>query len=197
MIKNHTDLLNYLAKKYNLISYLEIGVQNPANNYDKIKCLNKSGCDPEPASLSIGIFRVCSDDYFKLFPKDIRSELIFIDGLHHEDQVKRDFDNSLKCLMPGGFIVIHDTLPENEPGTHVPRETKMWWGDVYKFAMKLGRYEGINFVTFDIDNGCTVVWKGEGVQQAYDGGYSWEDFQKHKDQLLRINSIKDIDVLLP
>ena len=61
--------------------------------------------------------------------------------------------------MDNGFIVIHDVLPENEQGTKVPRETKQWWGDVYKWAMQLPNYDGIRYITYNIDNRCCVVQK--------------------------------------
>ena len=47
MITNHTQLLNALIEKYNLKSYLEIGVQNPTNNFDKVNCKEKWGVDPD------------------------------------------------------------------------------------------------------------------------------------------------------
>ena len=103
-----------------------------------------------------------SDEYFAAIENNNPPpsfDLIFIDGLHHADQVKRDFENSLKYLSDTGYIVIHDVLPENEAGTIVPRETKQWWGDVYKWAMCIKNYDGIRYVTFSIDNGCMLVWK--------------------------------------
>lgn len=157
MITNHTQLLNALIEKYNLKSYLEIGVQNPNNNFNKIKCDVKCSIDPDPHAKAI--FDCTSDDFFTV-NKTI-FELIFIDGLHHADQVKRDFENSLRCLSDNGFIVIHDVLPENEAGTIVPRGTKVWWGDVYKWAMTLDEYDGIRFITYNIDNGCCVVKKSK------------------------------------
>ena len=221
-MKNHTELLNYLAEKYKLKSYLEIGVQNPANNFDKINAEYKLGLDPEieyrvnqiEVRHNVGdmtfinvivqdkLLETTSDDYFKVLGGCINNkanhyDLIFIDGYHEAEQVKRDFENSLRCLNDGGFIVIHDTLPEDEPGTRVPRETKRWWGDVYKFAMKLGQYENIDFITFDFDNGCTVVWKSvTGIRQAYDGGYTFDDYLKHRGDLLRIKPITDIEKYL-
>lgn len=140
MITHHTELLNALIEKYNLKSYLEIGVQNPANNFDKVKCEKKVGVDPELYGLQgMSIYQKTSDEWFneKVFNyktddyEQVNTifDLIFIDGLHHADQVKRDFENSLRCLSDNGFIVIHDVLPENEAGTIVPRETKQWWGD--------------------------------------------------------------------
>jgi len=157
MITNHTQLLNAIIEKYNLKSYLEIGVNNPANNFDKVKCDVKVGVDPSVEANNV--FKITSDKYFSTVIDLKLFNLIFIDGLHHSDQVKRDFENSLRCLSDNGFIVIHDVLPENEAGTKVPRETKQWWGDVYKFAMSIGKYSGIGYKTFNIDNGCMLVWK--------------------------------------
>lgn len=170
-ITNHTQILNAIIEKYGLKSYLEIGVQNQANNFDRVKCEYKFGCDPEYYGLDGRIKRCASDEYFneKVFNAATETfesiftqyDLIFIDGLHTAEQVKRDFENSLRCLSDNGFIVIHDVLPENEAGTRVPRETKQWWGDVYKWAMTLPEYKGIRWVTYNIDNGCMVVRKVE------------------------------------
>lgn len=161
MITTHTQLLNALIEKYNLRSYLEIGVQDPANNFDKINVVHKVGADPclIGASEEVGMLCACTSDQF--FEDDDMGlfDLIFIDGLHHADQVKRDFENSLRCLSDNGFIVIHDVLPENEEGTIIPRQTKVWWGDVYKFAMTLPEYKGISWVTYNIDEGCLVIHK--------------------------------------
>lgn len=155
MITNHTQLLNALIERHNLKSYLEIGVQNTANNFDKIKAVSKIGVDP--GCIDTKIHQITSDKFFELGHPCF--DLIFIDGLHTADQVKRDFENSLQCLNDNGFIVIHDVLPENEAGTKVPRETKQWWGDVYKWAMSLTNYDGIRYITYNIDNGCCVVQK--------------------------------------
>ena len=179
MIKNHTQLLNWLIERNSLTSYLEIGVQYPKNNFNKINCEFKVGVDPDVKDCD-SVYEGTSDEYFAGYP-DRSYDLIFIDGLHTADQVKRDFENSLRCLNDNGFIVIHDTCPANEEGTFVPRETRRWWGDVYKFAMSLCRYAGIKFVTLDMDEGCTIVWKDATVTD-YDPicGSTWQDYQKNK-----------------
>jgi len=176
LITHHTQLLNALIEKYNLKSYLEIGVQNPANNFDKIKAEYKVGVDPEVTADFV--YKTTSDEYFKS-QFTTTFDLIFIDGLHHADQVQRDFENSLRCLNDNGFIVIHDVLPENEAGAKVPRETKQWWGDVYKWAMTIKNYPGIKYKTFNIDNGCMLIKKdskekGVGVPVKAD----WQTYQQ-------------------
>jgi SAM-dependent methyltransferase len=186
MIDTRTDLLNALIKKYGYKTYLEIGVQNRANNFDLIRCDVKVGVDPD-IQWSNGIFICTSDRFFEEKMKDaqyigmgaypVKFDLIFIDGLHHYHQVVRDFENSLKCLSPGGRIVIHDVLPENEQGTAVPRETRVWWGDVYKWAMTIGTYDGIGYKTLNMDNGCLIVWKDDTKKGLFaHENYTWADY---------------------
>lgn len=215
MITNHTQILNALIEKYNLSSYLEIGVQNPAQNFDKINCDVKVGVDPAITSILkyghvcthktetheagdvIGWYELngcTSDDFFanknRAWSDGPRRsfDIVFVDGLHHADQVKRDFENSLRCLSDNGFILIHDVLPENEQGTRVPRETRQWWGDVYKWAMNIGQYTGIGYKTFNIDNGCMLVWKDATDRQGdpFDGNLCWESFQVFGHKLMNV-----------
>jgi SAM-dependent methyltransferase len=132
-MKTRTDLLNHIAEKYNLQNYLEIGLQVAALNFDKIKCPYKISVDPNPNAKAD--FVCTSDEYFEDFPKT-KFDLIFIDGLHTAEQVKKDFENALKILSPNGFIVLHDTNPETYERTIVPRPNPSgpWNGDVYKTA---------------------------------------------------------------
>lgn len=188
-MNHHTQLLQYLIDKHNLKSYLEIGCQNKANNFNKIQVKEKWCVDPDPKAKAD--FVMTSDEYFyKQAPtKNVLEEIItpvdlaFIDGHHEEKQVKRDFEGALKALNEGGFIVLHDTLPENEQGTKVPRETKIWWGNVYRFAMNLGYYDDIEFVTVNMDCGCTVVWKTTKREHSFEWvdniTYSMYEQNKH------------------
>ena len=187
MITHHTSLINALIEKHNLKSYLEIGTQNRANNFNKIDLpwREKFCVDPDPTAKAD--FIGTSDEYFK--DLDIKWDLVFIDGLHHADQVKRDFENSLKCLNDNGFILIHDVCPENEQGTKVPRETKVWWGDVYKFAMSIrNHYSDIRFVTFNIDNGCMLVWKEPGLSYTTwnEAPFNWQTYLEYGKILMNV-----------
>mgnify|MGYP003440245246 FL=1 len=187
-ITHHTQLLNVLIKKHNLKSYLEIGVQNPANNFDKIECDSKVGVDPEVKD-RVEVYEGTSDEYFIGYGQEgdrTMHDIVFIDGLHHADQVKRDFENSLACLNDCGFIVIHDCLPTDEATTKVPRETKVWHGDVYKFAMSLSRYN-VEYTTYNIDEGCCVVrkvFKQSTIKKVTD--FSWDNFVKNGRKILNV-----------
>jgi precorrin-6B methylase 2 len=193
-MRNHTDILNYLAKKYQLKKYLEIGIQTPEQNFNIIECPEKQGVEPEICQKckSNGyIFKGTSDEFFEHKAHTHQKfNLAFIDGLHHADQVKKDFDNVLARLEPGGFIVLHDCSPHSEAITKVPRETKEWTGDCYRFAATLGSNPHINFLTVDIDYGCCVVWRKS--QEAKElPEITWEYFEKNRKELLNLVTVEE------
>lgn len=179
-MKTRTDLLNFLAEKYSLQRYLEIGVQVPELNFDKIKCKYKVSVDPDPSAratfcMTSDVFFsddvpncIVDDDGFMLQEYD----LIFIDGLHTAEQVQKDFENALKVISPNGFIILHDCNPLKEEHTIVPRPTNTghWNGDVYRFAAAMPKYP---FWTVDIDNGCMVV-KPE--KDYFHDGIHWNQY---------------------
>jgi hypothetical protein len=199
-MKTRTDLLNHLVEKYNLQRYLEIGVQNTAQNFDKINCNYKICVDPDPAANAT--YSVTSDYFFDLMKTGnkldqgqyfgakplFKFDLIFIDGLHTAEQVKKDFENALTALSPNGFIVLHDCNPLKEEHTIVPRPTKTghWNGDVYKFAQKLGSLHPSNYCTVDIDNGCGVYRSGEYDCRPFWELHTWTYFEKNRKKLLNL-----------
>lgn len=158
-----TDLINFFLKGKG--SFLEIGYYD-GKNHSKIKCDEKLAVDPKPLVILPNHFvvRTTSDKYFKeAIAKELKYDLIFIDGLHHADQVERDIDNALKCLTKGGYILVHDVLPTKEEHTLVPRPTPSghWNGDVYKAWIKLRSRSDVNMYVIDTDNGVGVIQKGQ------------------------------------
>lgn len=189
---HHSELINYLIEKFSLKSYLEIGTFNRSHNFDLVNVAWKKCVDPDPNAQAD--FIETSDDFFNRNSAGCNGkfDLIFIDGLHHADQVKRDFENALQCMAPNGFIVLHDCNPPTEATTCVPRGAQReWCGDVYKFACRLGEYSQIDFVTLDFDYGCAVVWQDRGRAGVPVGAdITWEYFQKNK-SLLRLTTVKE------
>lgn len=125
---NKTQIINKLIAENGYQSYLEIGLGDGVN-FSNIVCLNKYGVDPN-AQFDLEKFKGASDEFFANKPN--KFDLIFIDGLHHANQVERDIINSWNCLNPKGMILIHDIWPKNEEMTIVPRQTKQWTGDVFR-----------------------------------------------------------------
>jgi hypothetical protein len=205
-MKTRTDLLNHLAEKYNLQHYLEIGVQNPDQNFNKIKIRAKQSVDPNPDAMAI--WCETSDEFFEHWKpvitldvtckdsggkkeymrRDQRFDLIFIDGLHTAEQVKKDFENALKILSPNGFIVLHDTSPETYERTIVPRPTPSgpWNGDVYKFASTIPKDY---YFTVDIDNGTGVFRNIKGLPNGFlRNRPNWQIFNENRKELLNLIS---------
>lgn len=121
------DVINKFIEERNYSTYLEIGLDIPSNNFLKIKCLNKESCDPfldreVPAStVPYLTYQMTSDELFNSISKNHKWDIIFIDGLHHKEQVLRDVINSLEHLNENGVVILHDCLPTTEKMQLVPR----------------------------------------------------------------------------
>lgn len=175
---NHTDLLNIIARKINAQSYLEIGVRFGAN-FNKIEVPNKIGVDPDPESAAT---RHCtSDEFFE--QNEWKFDLIFIDGYHEAEQAKRDIINSWACLNIGGVMMIHDCNPEKEEHTHIPRDCKVWNGDVYKTVCEMLVYGKF---TIDVDYGCCIVRKESQPFHWGNVSVDWNTFTTHSKTLLNL-----------
>lgn len=168
------DIINYLLNKTGdkNNNYLEIGVRNPIENFDKIICQNKYSVDPGIEFEENPVdFKVTSDVFFAQLEKDevltssIKFDVIFIDGLHLADQVERDIHNSLKYLKEDGFIVLHDCNPPTE---HHAREShsfrispawSTWNGTVWKSIYKMRLNKDVSVCCVDSDWGVGIISK--------------------------------------
>ena len=151
---NRIALINFLLSKKRGwdTNYLEIGC---ADNhlFDSVASNSKTGVDPE----SGGTERMTSDEFFKKNKK--KFDVIFVDGLHHYDQVHRDAINAVEALSDGGWVAFHDFLPGNWREHHVPRLQSAWNGDCWKVAIELSAAEGIEFRIVEIDHGVGLARK--------------------------------------
>ncbi|MEJ2113931.1 MAG: class I SAM-dependent methyltransferase [Flavobacteriaceae bacterium] len=114
-----TEVINFLLSRFNRETcYLEIGVRNPADNYNHINAGTKYSVDPgfEYQESSID-FKMTSDSFFdqlknnEVLSKDLKFDVIFMDGLHLAEQADRDIKNALDFIKEDGFIVVHDCNP--------------------------------------------------------------------------------------
>jgi SAM-dependent methyltransferase len=188
-----TELINYIIKKQGYKTYLEIGI-GTGRNFEAIQCKEKVSIDPDPECKAI---YQCTSDFFFDRIKDktnsFSANIIFIDGLHHADQVRKDIINAWECLTDGGCLVLHDTNPDREEITHVPRDSKEWCGDVYKAIHQI---DGPPKFTLKDDHGVTVIRK-TGPFVMSDGVIEWEGFDMFREAILHFvtaeEAIKIID----
>lgn len=178
-----TDIINTLITKYGYKSYLEVGTQDPTSNFDKINVEHKVSIDPFPRGNVT--FVGTSDEYFESITDDIKYDIIFIDGLHHDDQVLKDIENSLNHLSENGTIVCHDCLPTTEKMQERNDHGGEWTGDVWKAIAHL-RVERIDLDirVVDTDYGCGIIKAGSNI--PYEPNvkdyktYTYYNFNKHK-----------------
>jgi len=156
------NLINGFIKKYNYKFYLEIGVCNPFDCFDLIDCENKIGVDPDPRIAGYNrenIIIKTSDDFFK--NNSQKFDIIFIDGLHLDEQVEKDINNSLKFLNPNGIIILHDCHPTEEihqVENWDPQKCPAWMGTTWKaFARFIRDYPEYETYTIDSDCGLGVI----------------------------------------
>lgn len=146
------DLIEYLIKKNNYTNYLEIGCdQNQL--FSKVIIDNKIGVDP----VSGGNIRKTSDDFFR--KNNDKFDIVFIDGLHTYEQVKKDILNSVNCLNANGIILVHDCMPDSLGKQAVPRYKMQWNGDVWKAIVDLRQKENLDIYTCEMDQGIGIITK--------------------------------------
>lgn len=157
------DVINLYIEKYQYKDYLEIGSESGMCR-DNILAENKVTVDPCKTANN-PTYRLPSDDFFEVNLKREKPntyDVIFIDGLHHADQVLRDIENSLMILNKGGTIFCHDMLPNSEEVQAVPRKTAIWTGDCWKAWAKLkGTRKDLSMFIVEDDWGVGVIRKGK------------------------------------
>lgn len=192
------EIINTFIRNNNFLNYLEIGVFK-GQNIREIIAKHKDGVDPTTelgSSIPEINYPITSDEFFELIKgHDIKYDIIFIDGLHHSDQVNKDIDNALNHLVNNGIIVIHDCNPEKEEYTLVPRKTGIWHGDVYKSALYFRQKYPHKFITVNTDCGCGIIFNNMpednkcNFDELQQGINSWEYFNLNRNKLLNLISI--------
>jgi hypothetical protein len=149
---NRIALVNLLISQKNKdCAYLEIGCASNSL-FDAVFVNNKTGVDP----ISGGNVRKTSDEFFKNNKKSY--DVIFIDGLHSYEQVRKDIINAIKHLKNDGWIALHDMLPRNWIECNMPNiSPNAWTGDVWKVAFELSQTEGVDFRIISIDHGVGLI----------------------------------------
>jgi len=181
-------IINHLIEKYKLVNYLEIGVFQ-GENIRLVNAPHKDGVDPGDEGYVVPEvnFPVTSDGFFDLIKghDEIKYDIIFIDGLHHAEQVEKDIQNSLNHLVDDGFIILHDCNPVSYETQIIPRETIAWTGDVWKAFVKF-KINNPEFkcCTIDTDFGVGVIQNTHPTSKWELPVPEWEEFFSNKDKYL-------------
>lgn len=156
-----SKIINKLIKKYDYQKYLEIGVFKAKDNFNIIDIQYKIGVDPGRERFKEATHTMTSDEFFAM--SDESFDIVFVDGLHHHEQVYRDITNSLNVLNTGGVVVCHDMNPQQYEHQLVPQYKKHTWnGDCWKAYVQLRmERDDLEMHVIDADFGLGIIREGK------------------------------------
>jgi hypothetical protein len=195
-ITNKIELINFLIQKNNYNSYLEIGVAK-GDTFKQVQIQEKKCVDPVK-KFNLLDYEMTSDEFFAINHQ--KFDIIFIDGLHLEEQCIKDIHNSLSILNPDGTIIVHDCLPPSEEYTDPNRNGKKsgpWWGTTFRAIIDL-RYKNPELQINVINSfcGCGIIKKGFEKQVIYDKvpieiAKTFSYYKKNQKQLMNVITIEE------
>ena len=199
---DRTGIINRIARQIRARPYLEIGGQGGVN-FGRVRGPTRVGVDPDPGSG--GTIHLPSDAYFARLDSersdpdkpDTTFDLVFVDGLHHSDQVLRDIENAVRYLTPGGVIVVHDCDPPTEGSATRVQSGGVWCGDVYRGWLRYRATSKRETFTVDADLGCGIVLDSPCLASSLEGypladldSLPWPTFRARRSELLGLVTIE-------
>lgn len=205
------QLIQSLGRKD--VHYLEIGVRNPAANFDGIQAAHKYSVDPGVEFKANPVmFQMTSDAFFEkkqageLLSPDLKFDVIFVDGLHLADQVERDIDHALAHLAGDGFVVLHDCNPPTQWHAREAFSCELtparyvWNGTTWKAYYKARGLPGVQSCCIDSDWGVAVLCRHLRLGTGDPAGNPFFEFQvmaDHRQEHLNLMSYDAFCKLLP
>lgn len=155
-MKTRIDFINHVIQKMDYKTYLEVGVYL-GEVFNTIQ-IEKTGVDID-CNLP-DVLKLTSDEFFE--GNTNLYDIIFIDGDHNYEQVKKDVDNALECLTPNGMVLMHDTCPTKASHVGVKTHEGMeWCGQAFELAVKCYNAPWFDVITWNKDFGVSVITKGD------------------------------------
>ena len=141
-----------------------------------------------------GNVRKTSDEFFK--ENKNKFDIVFIDGLHTYDQVKKDILNSITCLKENGIILVHDCMPDSLSKQAVPRYRMVWNGDVWKAIVDLRQREDLEIFTCEMDQGIGIIKKEKNTSileiKKPARNLKFKDYYANYKNFLRVISVEEL-----
>lgn len=210
---SRTETINLLLSKLNRdTNYLEIGTRNPEHNFNHINATQKYSVDPGVEFKKNPVdFKLTSDAFFEkldkgeILSKELRFDLIFIDGLHLAEQVDKDIQNALRYIKEDGFIVLHDCNPPTEwhaRETYAYRYSPaggIWNGTTWKAFLKWRANTEISSCCVDTDWGMGILSKTYNLgepNKTSNEFYEFDTLNKNRKALLNLHTFSEFKKLL-
>jgi hypothetical protein len=207
-------IINALLKNTLKKRYLEIGVRNPADNFDKIEADFKVSVDPGfESDINQATFKMTSDAFFDhlfggtLEIEHLEFDVIFIDGLHIASQVYRDIQNALKVVADVGYVVMHDCSPPTiyharEDFSHQSPATNYWNGTSWKAYQRFRTESDKRCFVVDVDWGVGVIVNHEEspawrLSSEVNPFYDYNVMGRSREEILNLVQPQDVPELKP
>jgi len=214
----NADFINFLIKKFNFKSYLEIGVFN-GHTFNNVQCEQKHGIDPVGGSANLvyggkqmtdsaganilipynpAQYQFTSDEFFTFLNPEKKYDIIYVDGDHRVEFVDRDIENSLKHVSENGIIIVDDISPPF--GTELTLQPWMSW-----IKLRCNRND-LSMASVKTGGPSWTQWPAMGIikfgkQETLDKSRMQEFlevdcFNKNRNKILNILSHDDINGFL-
>jgi len=203
------DLINKIIKSNKFENYLEIGVCDPTECFDRVICKNKHSVDPGIEFPENPVdFKMTSDEFFFELERgrlglspSFHWDVIFIDGLHISTQVYKDILNSLYHLSPNGYILLHDCNPPSyfmqREDYYIDGQQSPWNGTVWKTIYYLRTHrDDLQVFTVDTDWGIGIIRKGKSIPIEFENKfYEYNQMSQNRTRDLGIIDIEQFNIL--
>lgn len=182
----------HLINSFSPERYLEIGVHKGLSLIG-VRASIKDSVDPDKST--IANHHMTSDEFFERIAPTLeyKYNVVFIDGLHHSDQVNRDIANAIQYTEDDGIIILHDCNPESEMRQRVPPDFDIWehgWnGDVWKSVVWARQQYDYLIYVIDSDEGLGVIDKrSKGIPLTLDipEHLTYDFLNEHRVELLNL-----------
>ena len=176
------SVISQLIETHGYRRYLEIGVER-GQVFRSVRCPVKHGVDPASPHAT---FRISSDEFFDMLRAEVRYDLIFVDGLHVDEQAQRDIENSLEHLSDDGMIVVHDCNPPTEWHQRSYEEARRtgfyaWNGTVWKAFVRLrATRSDLEMCVVNADWGCGLIRPGNQLPIELDAPLTYQEFARNR-----------------
>ena len=151
---NKTELINCLVNQRHYKRYLEIGMHDRQHNLAYVQCKYKAHVACGPGSNFAESYQ-----YFFNHANE-RFDIVFIDGIHTEEQALADIHHAFKILNEGGTIILHDCMPPDawhQRGLEDFSEGENWNGTVWKAVLRTFNETRCRCSLVDTDWGCGII----------------------------------------
>jgi hypothetical protein len=174
-VLSRINLINYIVQERGFSQYLEIATNDIAHTLWHIQCTHKRSNFPHS-----------SDEFFASNKETF--DIIFIDGLHTEEQVMKDVKHAFSVLNKDGLIILHDCMPPDAWHQREPEEYRAgenWNGAVWKAALRIFNTSLHKCMLLNMDWGCGIIDTSESQVPAALQLPSKLEYHMHYEWLLR------------